>query len=138
MNNKNLMTPQEINSRLTPEQRKEKARMMGIASGEARRQRKLARDIMTDFLNAPITSGDVLDTDTIRSMKDINGKNMTVLAQGLARLALRVATKENNNEDLKLALQIAGEWVERAEQTVDMNVVQDSKDRLDELAALIE
>lgn len=38
--NKNLLTAQELNSRLTPEQRRANTRKGGIASAEARRKKK--------------------------------------------------------------------------------------------------
>lgn len=43
-NKDNLMTPQELNARLTPEERKANASKAGKASVEARRENKLIKD----------------------------------------------------------------------------------------------
>lgn len=43
-NTDNLMSPEELNARLTPEQRKANASKAGKASGEARREKKLIRE----------------------------------------------------------------------------------------------
>lgn len=48
----NLMTPQELNARLTPEQRKENASKAGKASAEARKERKLIRERILERMNA--------------------------------------------------------------------------------------
>lgn len=102
---------------------KENAREYQAKSVESRkanaRQAKLAKDIMAIYLNTPITDTEALNIDDIQSMKDINGKNLTVLAAGLAGLARRVAdTSRDNGDDLKLALQIAGQWVDKSEQVI--------------------
>lgn len=39
-NEQNLITPQELNARLTPEQRRENTSKAGIASGKARREKR--------------------------------------------------------------------------------------------------
>ena len=39
-NEQNLISPQELNARLTPEQRRENASKAGIASGKARKERR--------------------------------------------------------------------------------------------------
>lgn len=44
---------QEGQARLSPEQRRENARLAGIASGEARQRRKLMRETATGILKAP-------------------------------------------------------------------------------------
>lgn len=43
-NEKNLMSPQDLNARLTPEERKANASKAGKASGQARRENKLIKD----------------------------------------------------------------------------------------------
>lgn len=43
-NEKNLMSPQELNARLTPEERKANASKAGKASGQVRRENKLIKD----------------------------------------------------------------------------------------------
>lgn len=43
-NTNNLMTPEELNARLTPEERRANASKAGKASVEARKERKLIKD----------------------------------------------------------------------------------------------
>lgn len=88
----------------------------GVNSGKTRRQRRLAKDIMVALLNASVESGDIEDIDEIKSIGDLNGKNVTALAKGLASLAVGVA--EGDRKDIELALKIAGEWVEKSESTI--------------------
>lgn len=45
---------QEGQARLSPEQRRENARIAGIASGEARQRRKLMRETASCILKAPV------------------------------------------------------------------------------------
>lgn len=43
-NTENLMTPQDLNARLTPEERKANASKAGKVSGQVRRENKLIKD----------------------------------------------------------------------------------------------
>ena len=52
-NPKNLISPEELNARLTPEERKENASKAGKASGKARRERKKLREQMEMLLSLP-------------------------------------------------------------------------------------
>ena len=51
--NANLMTPQEVNARKTPEERRESASKAGKASAEAKKRRKTAREIYEAMLSRP-------------------------------------------------------------------------------------
>lgn len=51
----NLMTADELNARLTPEERKESARKAGKASGEARRLKKTYAEIANEIMSLPVT-----------------------------------------------------------------------------------
>ncbi len=44
----NLITPEELNARLTPEERRRNAKKAGEASGKARSFKSLARELLTD------------------------------------------------------------------------------------------
>ena len=44
----NLITPEELNARLTPEQRRRNAKKAGEASGKARSFKSLARELLTN------------------------------------------------------------------------------------------
>lgn len=51
---KNLMSPEEVNARLTPEERKENCRKAGAASGAAKQRRKSRRELASMLANAPV------------------------------------------------------------------------------------
>ena len=52
--NANLLTPQEINSRLTPEEMKAKMSMMGKKSAEKKRNNRMMMDLARKILNMPV------------------------------------------------------------------------------------
>ena len=52
MNEKNLIPNEER----TPSERRENARKAGIASGEARRRKKLLKECMIELLDLPVTN----------------------------------------------------------------------------------
>lgn len=53
----NLISAEELNARLTPEQRRENASRAGIASAEARAQRSKLREDLEILLDAPTKDG---------------------------------------------------------------------------------
>lgn len=52
--NANLLTPQEVNSRLTPEEMKAKMSMMGKKSAEKKRNNRMMMDLARKILNMPV------------------------------------------------------------------------------------
>lgn len=54
-NVENLITPQELNSRRTPEKHSEDSRKAGKASGEARRLKKTYAEIANEIMSLPVT-----------------------------------------------------------------------------------
>ena len=115
------------NSELTPKERQERARKMGIASGKARRERKTAKEILTYLLNLPIENGQ--PKDKFKSLKDIKGKNLTSLTSGLAHLTKDVASGDKKAIDL--ALRITGEMIEQVQ-------VNTTDETIEELKAILE
>lgn len=59
-NEQNLISPQELNARLTPEQRHENATKAGIESGKKRAQRKQRGDILREIVNTEVTNEKML------------------------------------------------------------------------------
>jgi len=51
--NANLMPPEEVNSRLTPEEMKKKMSMMGKASAEKKKQTKTLKELLIKVLDDP-------------------------------------------------------------------------------------
>lgn len=54
------------------------AKKGGIASGKARREKKLMRETLDILLSMPLKNGKLADVDDIRSFAAIKGKNISV------------------------------------------------------------
>lgn len=65
-------------SERTKEEQKAIARKGGIASGKARREKKLMRETLDVLLSMPIKNGKFADVDSIRNFAAIKGKNISV------------------------------------------------------------
>lgn len=65
-------------SRMTPEQRAEAGRKGGLASGETRRRKKEAKNVIEVFLTMPLKKGKVADIEAIKNFMELKGKNITV------------------------------------------------------------
>lgn len=65
-------------SKRTKNEQREIARQGGIASGKARREKKLMRETLDMLLSMPIKNGKLADVDDIRSFAAIKGKNISV------------------------------------------------------------
>lgn len=67
---------------LDPVQSKDEARKRGraggIASGKARREKKLMRDTLDIILSMPMKNGKNADVESIRSFAALKGKNISV------------------------------------------------------------
>lgn len=66
------------NSERTPKERKQRAKEMGIASGKARREKKLMRETLDIILSMPMKNGKNADVESIRSFAALKGKNISV------------------------------------------------------------
>ena len=75
MANDNNLIP---NSERTPEERVERAREMGIASGKARREKKAMKDTLAALLSMSLKDGAAQDLEEIQSIAALKGKNITV------------------------------------------------------------
>lgn len=115
MANDNNLIP---NSERTPEERTERAREMGIASGKARREKKAMKDTLATLLSMPLKDGAAVDIGDIQSIASLNGKNITVqeaimLAQ--IKKAVKGDTKaaefvrDSSGNKLKEGIEISGE-----------------------------
>ena len=66
------------NSERTPEQLREQTRKGGIASGKARREKKMFRETLESLLTMPMKDGKSADVDEIRSFASVKGQNISV------------------------------------------------------------
>lgn len=127
-NEQNLITPQEVNARKTPEERKAAASKAGKASAEKRRQKKSFQELCRWGLSLPLKTGDV---DEITAMAEASGKNMTV--NEAAVLAVCNKALKGDVQALAFLRDSAGEKpVERIEVSSDIT---DAASEIDALIA---
>ena len=103
----NLMTPQELKDRKTPEERIESARKAGIASGEARREKATMKATLEMLL------------DQVANIKD-NENNLTY--RQLTTVGLLKGAIEGKAENYKTIVQLLGELQEQANETPSLNI----------------
>lgn len=60
------------------DEQREIAKMGGIASGKARREKKAMKDTLTALLSMPLRSGKESDIESIKNLAAVKGKNITV------------------------------------------------------------
>ena len=60
------------------DEQREIAKMGGIASGKARREKKAMKDTLAALLSMPLRNGKGADLDTIKNLAAVKGKNITV------------------------------------------------------------
>ena len=66
------------NSERTPEELREQTRKGGIASGKARREKKMFRETLESLLTMPMKDGKSADVDEIQSFASVKGQNISV------------------------------------------------------------
>ena len=71
---KNLIKAED----LTSEELRERAKKGGIASGKARREKKMMRETLDMLLSMPMKNGKSADVESIRSFAALKGKNISV------------------------------------------------------------
>ena len=108
---------QEINAKLTPAQRKDRAKKAGKASGEARRKKKTMQELMKSTLMLALkTDGKITDADLENSLPELAGKNMSVM-QALV-LAQVKRGLEGDGYAFDRIMELIGEKVSKQEITV--------------------
>ena len=132
MNNGNLMTPEEVNSRLTPEEMREKMSMMGKKSAEARKAKKTFREIAEILGSITIHDGEVSDIEEIRRLGEMKGANLSV-----KEVIIWQQIQKAINGDTKAFEVVRDTLGEKPFDKVELQV-QDSKDSLDKLVAQME
>ena len=62
----------------TKEEARKRGRAGGIASGKARREKKLIRETLEILLSMPMKNGKAADVESVRSFAALKGKNISV------------------------------------------------------------
>ena len=132
MNNGNLLTPEEVNSRLTPEEMREKMSMMGKKSVEARRRKKTFREIAEVLGSITIHDGEVSEIDEIQRIGQMKGANLSV-----KEVMIWQQIQKAINGDTKAFEVVMGVLGEQPTDKVEIQV-QQNKDSLDRLIAQME
>lgn len=99
---KNLLTPEELNARLTPEQRSENGRKAGKASAKARRDKRCFRETVSALLQMPMV--DKVGNEII---SPITGKPISIREQIITAM-LQKATK-GDIKTIQTILDVLGE-----------------------------
>lgn len=84
------------NSERTPSELREQTRRAGIASGKARREKKLIRETIEQILSMPYKAGNIDELKDIQGLVDALGANLTVqemICVQLAKKAMKGDTK---------------------------------------------
>ena len=89
------------------EKQVEIARKGGIASGEAKRQKKAMKDIVELVLQMPLQEGKKANVESIKSLASANGKNISV--QEALVLKLTQKALKGDIKALRLLLEMAGQ-----------------------------
>lgn len=116
MANQNLMTPQELNARKTPEERRESARKAGIASGVAKKRNKTFKQIMTNLLELKPADPEVIKNLEAQGIDAEEMTNKTVLALSMynearkgdvnaAKLVMSMIAEDIQHEELEIKKQ---------------------------------
>ena len=71
---KNLIKAED----LTSEELRERAQKGGIASGKARREKKMMRETLEMLLSMPLNNKKAVDVEDVRSFAALKGKNISV------------------------------------------------------------
>lgn len=72
------MAREDLKPVQSTEEAKERGRKGGIASGKARREKKLMRETLDIILAMPMKNGKNADVESIRSFAALKGKNISV------------------------------------------------------------
>ena len=113
-NSDNLIKPED----LTPEERRENARQMGIASGKARRKKKAMKETLEILLSLPLENGKNIDEEKIKNLAALDGKNVSVQTAILYAQILRALNgdtkaaeyvRDTSGNKLKEGIELSGE-----------------------------
>lgn len=72
------MAREDLKPVQTKEEAKKRGRAGGIASGKARREKKLMRETLDILLSMPLKNGKYADVESIRNFAALKGKNINV------------------------------------------------------------
>lgn len=92
-NEKNLITPQELNARTTPEQKSEYGRKAGIASGKARRERKQMHELVNMALSNKLDGEKAKRVQQLMGVDEDDATLAAAVVAGQIKAAIKGSTK---------------------------------------------
>ena len=104
MGNEKYLIP---NSARTPQERQERARAMGIASGKARRRKKAMKETLETLLSMTLKDEDATNIEEIQSVAALKGENITV--QEAIMFALLQKGMKGDTKATRLVVEILGD-----------------------------
>lgn len=119
------------NSERTPKERKQRAKEMGIASGKARREKKLMRETLDMLLSMPMKNGKSADVDSIRSFAALKGKNINV-QEAILIAQVQKAMKGDTRAAEYVRDTIGQKPVDNVEMSMNLPVFFEGEDELEE------
>lgn len=115
----------------TTEEQQAIARMGGIASGKARRAKKLFRETLESLLSMPIKEGQDIDIDDIQSFASLKGQNLSV-QEAILIAQVQKAIKGDTRSAEYIRDSIGQKPSDNMNMTVDLPVFFEGVDELEE------
>jgi hypothetical protein len=120
----NLTTP-------STEEARERGRKGGVASGKARREKKLMRETLDILLSMPLKDGNIEDVDDIRSFASIKGKNISV-QEAIVIAQIQKAMKGDTRAAEYVRDTIGQKPVDNVNMNMNLPVMFEGEDELEE------
>lgn len=115
----------------TKEEAKERGRKGGIASGKARREKKLMRETLDIFLSMPLKNGKSANVEEIKSLAALKGKNISV-QEAILIAQVQKAMKGDTRAAEYVRDTIGQKPVDNVDMSVNLPVVFEGEDKLEE------
>ena len=124
---KNLIKAED----LTSEELRERAKKGGIASGKARREKKMMRETLDMILSMPMKNGKSADVESIRSFAALKGKNISV-QEAILIAQVQKAMKGDTKAAEYVRDTIGQRPVDSVDMTMNLPVFFEGEDELEE------
>ena len=115
----------------TKEEARKRGRAGGIASGKARREKKLMRETLDMLLSMPMKNGKSADVDSIRSFAALKGKNINV-QEAILIAQVQKAMKGDTRAAEYVRDTIGQKPVDNVEMSMNLPVFFEGEDELEE------
>lgn len=126
-----MANEQNLNPVRTKSEASNRGRNGGIASGKARREKKMMKETLEILLSMQMKSGQATDIETIRSFATLKGKNITV--QDAVSIAMLQKAMKGNVRAAEWVRDTAGQKpVENMNMNMNLPVFFEGEDELED------